>query len=379
MVYITVMQSPAYHQMTLEEFLFGNGDIRSLINPNTTNTRTYEFEKVSDRFASIFDVDELIGKLKTFNDQYEELREQPRQSLYREFKIPKKSRGFRTIDAPNQELMDALRRLKTIFEVDFKALYHTSAYAYIKGRSTIKCMQKHQEAESKWFAKYDLHNFFGSTTLEFAMKMFSMVFPFSQICQREDGKKELETALSLAFLNGGLPQGTPISPCITNIMMIPIDFNLNKTLRDFNGQRYVYTRYADDFQVSSKYTFCFRDVEKLIVDTLSYFGAPFMLNSDKTRYGSSSGANWNLGVMLNKDNQLTVGYQAKRRFQAALSSYILDRKNGIAWDRPDLQSLDGYYNYYRMVEGETIDKIVEHINHKFNVNVISMMRKDMSS
>lgn len=380
MTYITVFQSPSYHQMTLEEFLFGQSETTPLISTNETNTKTYEVNDVSERFLRRVDTDELIAKLKRFNDRTYPLREiENRHELYNEFKIPKKSGGYRPIAAPIPELMGALRSLKTIFEVDFKGLYHTSAYAYIKGRNTIKCIQKHQANDSKWFGKYDLHNFFGSTTLEFVMKMLSMVFPFSEVCLRETGRNELRTALELAFLDGGLPQGTPLSPTLTNIMMIPIDFALNKKLLDYNHQRFVYTRYADDFQISSKYSFPFREIENIITTTLKEFDAPFEINSKKTRYGSSSGANWNLGVMLNKDNEITVGYKAKKRFQAALSSYIMDRKNGIEWSLGDLQSLEGYYNYYLMVEGETIEKMVNHISEKFGVNVLELIKEGLRS
>ena len=68
----------------------------------------------------------------------------------------------------------------------------------------------------------------------------------------EKGKAELTKALELGFLDGGLPQGTPLSPTVTNIMMIPVDFKVARELREHNHQRFVYTRYADDFQISSK-------------------------------------------------------------------------------------------------------------------------------
>lgn len=377
MFYITVKQPPMYHQMTLEEFLFGTDVSDQMLNSNLSNTKTYEFDRISNRFLDTIDVQELIQVLTVFNEQTKTLREKPRHDLYREFHIPKKSGGLRKIDAPEPKLMDALRRLKTIFEEDFKALYHTSAFAYVKHRSTIDCIKRHQANESKWFGKYDLSNFFGSTTPEFVLHMFSMVFPFSEIMKDEVGKQEFETAISLAFLDGGLPQGTPISPTITNIMMIPVDFKLANGFRDFNNQRFIYTRYADDFQVSSKYTFSFREVEKYISDTLHEFGAPFQINSSKTRYGSSAGSNWNLGIMLNKDNEISVGYKKKKQFQAMLSSYIMDRKNGVVWDKSDIQTMDGYRNYYRMVEGDTIDKMVEHIGQKFGVNVVQMIKQDL--
>ena len=38
-------------------------------------------------------------------------------------------------------------------------------------------------------------------------------------------------------------------------MMIPVDFKLFKAFRSFNEQRFIYTRYADDFIISSKYDF----------------------------------------------------------------------------------------------------------------------------
>lgn len=378
MFYITVMQPPMYRQMTLEEFLFEvDTKPQAMINPNLTNTRTYEVERISEKFLERFDVAKLVTKLSQFNASTEELRAKPRHDLYRTFHIPKKSGGLRKIDAPEPELMDALRRLKTIFEEDFKALYHTSAFAYVKHRSTVDAVKRHQANESKWFGKYDLSNFFGSTTIDFAIKMLGMVFPFSEVIKSTVGERELRKAIELAFLDGGLPQGTPISPLITNIMMIPVDYKLANGFRDFNHQRFVYTRYADDFLVSSKYTFNFREVEKFIVDTLKSFGAPFTIKSEKTRYGSSAGSNWNLGVMLNKDNEITVGHKKKRQFQAMLASYIMDKKNGKDWDKSDVQTMEGYRNYYRMIEGDTIDKMVAHIGEKFGVDVVQLIKDDL--
>lgn len=379
MIYITVRQSPMYHQMTLEEFLFETETQPSLMNDNTTNTRTYEVESLSRHFLSKLHLNHLIGKLTTFNQETANLREVPRHDLYHTFYIPKKSGGLRKIDAPNPELMDTLRKLKIIFEDDFNALYHTSAFAYVRKRSTVDAVKRHQYNESKWFGKYDLSNFFGSTSPEFVEKMFSMIFPFSEVMKNPEGKEQLTTALSLAFLDGGLPQGTPISPIITNLMMIPIDFTLSKKLRQFEKQKFIYTRYADDFLISSRYDFDFKKIENLIIDTLRSFDAPFSIKSSKTRYGSSSGSNWNLGVMLNRENKLTIGYKKKRQFQAMLASYVMDKQNGVNWDLNDVQVLEGYRNYYRMIEGDTIDKIVEHIGKKFKVNIVRMIKDDLRS
>ena len=385
MVYITVKQSPMYRQMTMEEFLFGKDTGNYVLNANETNPRTYcrNYLTGAARRQLGADPQTLLQTLNTFNTVTSGLRERPRHDLYREFYIPKKSGGFRKIDAPNDELMGALRSLKRIFEEDFRVLYHTSAFAYIKNRSTLDAIKRHQANESRWYAKFDLHNFFGSTTLDFIIQQFSMIYPFSEVVALPHGKEALETALSLAMLDGGLPQGTPISPLITNIMMIPVDFKLANTLREFddsgtgNKQRFVYTRYADDFQISSRYNFRFRSVEKLIEDTLREFNAPFTINKTKTRYGSRAGKNFNLGVVVNKDNVITVGHKKKRQFKAMLTSYVLDTRNGIVWDKSDIQVLEGYRNYYRMVEQETIDGIVKAIGEKFNVDIVKMIKEDL--
>ena len=379
MTYITVRQSPMYHQMTLEEFLFQDEARDVLLNDSTTNTRTYEVpfltEYMERKFR--FDIHHLVEKLREFNDATASLRSVPRHSLYEEFYIPKRSGGLRRIDAPCPELMDALRRLKTIFEEDFRALYHTAAFAYVKKRSTIDAVKRHQANESRWYAKYDLHNFFGSTTLDFMIRQFSMVYPFSEVVKSKYGLSQLMTALELATLDGGLPQGTPISPLITNIMMIPIDYKLSNKLRNFEKQRFVYTRYADDFLVSSRYDFSYREIEKLMVDTLREFGAPFSINTNKTRYGSTAGKNWNLGVLVNANNEITVGHQKKRQFKAMLTSYVLDRRNGTAWDKHDIQIMEGLRSYYRMVEKDTIDEIVSKIGTKFGVDIPALIKEDL--
>lgn len=282
----------------------------------------------------------------------------------------------RRIDAPKQELKAALSSLKDIFEYRCGALYHTSAFAYVKGRSTVDAVRRHQANESRWFCKLDLSNFFGSTTVDFILKMFAQIHPFAEIM--EVNTPALKQALSLCVLGGVLPQGTPISPTITNIMMIPIDHKLSNTLRHFDEKQFVYTRYADDFLISSRIGFDFHKVEQFLNDTLSEFDAPFTINTQKTRYGSSAGSNWNLGVMLNRENKITVGHEKKRRFQAMVSSYVMDKLHGKDWDKSEIQKMEGYRSYYTMIEGDTIDRIITHLGEKFSVDIPSMIRRDLT-
>lgn len=385
MYYVTVMQSPMYHQITLDEFLFGDKKQCSMISSNTANTRTYSMERISDKLYMKTDVIKMLSMIKNFNNAYAYLRDvEDGHSLYYEFYIPKKSGGLRKIDAPEEDLMGALRTLKAIFEEGFynkdirNALYHTSAFAYVKNRSTLDAVKRHQSNESKWYGKLDFSNFFGSTTLDFTMSQFKKVYPFCVLCETKEGEEELRKALELAFLDGGLPQGTPISPLITNIIMIPIDHVLANGFRNFENQNYVYTRYADDMIISSRYNFDINKVIEYIDSVLKDFDAPFRIKPEKTRYGSSAGRNWNLGLMVTADNKITIGSKKKRQFEAMLSSFVLDTQNGKCWPYKDIQVLDGYRNYYKSVEGEVIDRIIEHIGNKYNVNIPRLIKDQLA-
>ncbi len=385
MYYITTKLPRMYSQVTLEQFLFDPELKTSVRNYNEDATRTRCVSEISEADKGKVNINYLRSKLEWFNNVHESLFNVEREKLYRTFYIPKKgkvkrgSSRFRKIDQPNDELMNALRVLKTIFENDFGALYHTNAYAYIKKRCNVRAVERHQANHSRWFASFDLSNFFGSTTPEYLIGMLEKIYPFCEVMKDERGKAALIKALDLAFLNGGLPQGTPLSPMLTNLMMIPIDYELTKTLGNYNKQHFIYTRYADDFDISSEYDFDYKCIEKLVTDTLLKFGAPFKLNTEKTHYGSSSGHNFMLGICLNDQNKITVGYKKKKEFQTMVSNYVMDYKNGIRWNKQDVQVLDGLRNYYKMVEHETIDNILNHLSEKFGVNIPELIKSDLKS
>ena len=206
------------------------------------------------------------------------------------------------------------------------------------------------------------------------MSMLCMTYPFCEFVRIDYGCKEiLEKALSLCFLRGGLPQGTPTSPMLTNAMMIPIDHAISKMCHEY-APHLCYTRYADDILISSQYSFRWSDVQGRIILILEKFGAPFTLHPDKTRYGSSAGRNWNLGVMLNADNRITIGHEKKKVFKAMVFQFMTDDMNGKPWNVEDVQHFLGLVSYYRMVERENIDDILATYSQKFNKDVEATAR-----
>lgn len=379
MPYITVPVVPHEHQITFEEVLFGTyREPKSYTNTNS-NTRTYFVPELSPAVYAKLNTNRLIFLLEQFAARHKALYEVDRKSLYRSFYIPKKSGGLRQIDAPTDPLMNALRELKTLLETEFFAMHHTSAFAYVKERCAVDAVKKHQHNDSWWFLKLDFSNFFGNTTPKFLLHMLSQIFPFSEVVKIPKGKTALINALDLCFLNGGLPQGTPISPMLTNLMMIPIDHRLSNCLREYKGSRYIYTRYADDLLISSRIKFDQNEIIEFVKATLRSFSAPFTIKDEKTRFGSRAGKNWNLGVMLNKDNKITIGNKNKKHFRAMLCNYVKDRQAGKSWDLHDVQVMRGLLEYYRSVEPEYIAALISRNNDQFRVNLIQMINADLSA
>lgn len=385
MPYVTAKMGPRHSQMSLWSDLLD--DLNDLSAPqvvpfNDTNTRTTYRDFIYFRGMNEM-LDGYVATLNAFNLKHAKfIQSDDMHEFYRYFKIPKRSGGLRQICAPTDELKAAQTELAAIFQNSFGVLYHTSAFAYIKKRCTIDFVKRHQNNESKWLLKLDFSNFFGSSTPEFVMSMLSNIWPFSGIVSRTGGRDALALALSICFLDNGLPQGSTISPLLSNIMMIPIDHQISNGLRDFSdGKRdlhMVYTRYADDIAISSKVDFDKDVVIAYVKSVLSMFSAPFSLNDEKTKYVSSAGSNWMLGVMLNKDNQITIGHKNKERFKAMLFTYLNDRRSGSPWELSDVQALAGKISYYRMVEPEAINKIIESYNRKFDTDVMDCIKNDVT-
>lgn len=368
--YITVNREPRVYQLTFEDIMYGLDESKLALQKDTRDTTTWKVDAINRRLIEKTDFNAMQAALRGFIERYQDLiAVEDKSTLYRSFKIPKRSGGLRQIDAPNDELKRALYDLKMIFEKKFYMSYHTAAFAYVHGRSTIDSVKRHQQNKSRWFLKTDMRHFFPSTSPEFLMKMLCMTFPFCAFVQDDWGNRELlEKALSLCFLNGGLPQGTPTSPMLTNALMIPIDHAISKMCHEYQPHL-CYTRYADDILISSEYSFKWTDVQNKLIAILNSFEAPFSLHPDKTRYGSSAGRNWNLGVMLNAENKITIGHEKKKVFKAMVFQFMTDDAKGVAWGLEDVQHFLGLISYYRMVEKESIDAILATYSAKFNKDV----------
>lgn len=403
-MYVTYWNPPKMRQITFEEILMGVSNLNQMkLSGDETSTRTICVKDVPRRLLNLTDVPAMIQQLKEFNMKWTELiNEQDLGVHYRHFSIPKRDGGWRPIDAPDTTLSDALIELRDLLKSFMIADYHTAAHAYIQNRSIITAVKAHVaghprtvvnqetgEVEVKafpnnWKVSLDFHGFFPSTTPDFVFGMLSTIYPFNLIMRYLEGGEQLRMALRLAFLRGGLPQGTPMSPWLTNVMMIPFDHLMSRKLSklkmaDGVTRQFTYTRYADDLHISCYLSFDPMEIQEIVIQALKFFNAPFCLNESKTRYGNrSSSENWMLGLMWNQNNEITVGWRNMKTFKAMVTNYIGAKKDGKDWDLEEVQHFNGLISYYKMVNRNATMDVIKKYNAKFHVNVEAMIHDDLT-
>lgn len=147
---------------------------------------------------------------------------------YRQFKIKKKTGGFRDITTPrNRSYVLILRYINEIL----KSIYTPSQYAmgFIEERSVVTNAEKH--IDQNYIFNIDLKDFFPSIERARIIKRLQLKpFNFPQeialligglCCMRKDCLSEDNNALKkYSYI---LPQGAPTSPIITNIICDKLD------------------------------------------------------------------------------------------------------------------------------------------------------------
>ena len=189
---------------------------------------------------------------------------------YEIFKIPKHSGGLRTISAPTGNLKILLENLYNTLTQHMDILPHDCAYAYTKGRDTFKALQRHTTSE--WFLKLDIKDFFPSCNKRLLMNKITKVFPFNIL--KTLIPEYFEKMIDYCLLNNQLPQGTNMSPMLTNTLMVEFDVKFTAFCQKHG---LIYTRYADDMLISGQEKFNFIYVQNTTIAMLRELGYNFTI------------------------------------------------------------------------------------------------------
>lgn len=170
----------------------------------------------------------------------------PADRKYTSFEIPKKNGGQRTIKAPVEKLKVLQRKLADLLqdcldEINAaRNLKDRAAHGFKRKRSIVTNARQHRNR--RWVCNIDLEDFFPSIN-------FGRVRGFFIKNRDFELRKDVATVLAqIACHDNSLPQGSPCSPVISNLVAHLLDMRLVKLARSTGCS---YSRYADDLTFST--------------------------------------------------------------------------------------------------------------------------------
>ena len=160
-----------------------------------------------------------------------------RENQYSSFVIAKKNGGQRNISAPNSALKEVQRRLNDLLQ--FIYWEKPSVHSFLRKRSIVTNARFH--VKKRFVFNIDLEDFFPSINFGRVRGLF--ISPPYNI-----NPKAATVIAQIACFNNELPQGSPCSPIISNMICSRMDSQLQALAK---RERCAYTRYADDITFST--------------------------------------------------------------------------------------------------------------------------------
>ncbi|WP_294920629.1 reverse transcriptase family protein [uncultured Prevotella sp.] len=281
---------------------------------------------------------------------------------YKQFKIKKKSGGFRQITTPrNHSYMLLLRYVNEIF----KAVYIPSDYAmgFTEERSVVTNANMHKGYN--YVFNIDLKDFFPSihqARLWKRLQLKPLFFkqPIANIIAGLCSMKEKMEDGSVRYI---LPQGAPTSPIITNMICDKLDRRLAGLAKRFGV---VYSRYADDITFSSMHNVYHPSGEFIKEIRRIVEGQGFVINEDKTRLQKLGTRQEVTGIIVSDKLNVSQKYVRNIRnilyiwrkygYATAFNKFFpkyKETKGYVKKGNPDMVNvLDGKLMYLKMVKGE---------------------------
>jgi len=261
------------------------------------------------------------------------LYKQPEATKYKIFQIPKRNGGQRTIKAPIDALKLLQHRLSDLLQdcVDeintANQRKDRTAHGFKRKRSIITNARQHRHR--RWVFNLDLEDFFPSIN-------FGRVRGFLLKNRDFELHEDVATVIAqIACHENSLPQGSPCSPVISNLIAHLLDMRLVKLASEAGC---TYSRYADDltFSTNKKEFPANIAVSAGTKDPASHFWLPsdglqkviertgFRINAKKTRQMYRTSRQDVTGLIVNK--KINVRWEYRHTVRAMVHSLVTTGK-----------------------------------------------------
>jgi RNA-directed DNA polymerase len=293
--------------------------------------------------------------------------ERRKRPLYTPLPLPLRRRSWKPIAtrktrwvwSPCEELKEVQGHIERLIASRF--VPHPIAHAYAKRRSNVTNARQHVGKE--WVLHLDLVNFFGSITHE-------MVFNALRGLLLDFSHEEIGVISRLCCHPGCLPQGSPASPILSNLVCFGMDEQLWALAQRLG---LTVTRYSDDIYFSSTSAILPEEIAlvrgrgasqnvALGLPLRRIFGLQgFEVNFTKVRFQDRSERQWVTGCVVN--DRVNVPREFYHAVRSRLHSW---ERHGIDIAarrfQPDLSverfrtSLRGLIDYIGQVKGRNDER-----------------------
>lgn len=250
---------------------------------------------------------------------------------YHRYIIPKKKGGQRTIAAPKPLMKKAQQTvLSGILE---KIPVSQSAHGFVRGKSVLSGAQEHL-AGPALLVNLDLKDFFPSITFARVRGLFQslgysgyVASLLAMLCTDCD-RMPIEVKGEIRHVKAGervLPQGSPASPMLTNVLCRHMDKRIQKEAVQHGCS---YSRYADDISLSFAQMpeeHAMRKAVHAVMCIVENEG--FEINHSKTRYLRSNTRQVVTGIVVNGP-QPGVPRDWVRALRAAIHNAAVQKETG---------------------------------------------------
>ena len=258
---------------------------------------------------------------------------------YKEFDIPKKSGGTRRITAPVGKLKGVLKCLSQILAPYYSPLESTHGFAV--GRSVASNASVH--VDKNYVLNIDLKDFFpsiSSARVKIALLDHGLNQEVSELISRLVTIPVAKEGSQITV--HALPQGSPCSPLISNMVCLNLDRRLEGLAKRFGVE---YTRYADDMTFSSNHHVYSASGEFLADLYRIVEECGFTINEKKARLQKRGERQEVTGVVVNE--KINSHRSFRKNLRAAVFSAEL---NGCS--RSEFNSIMGRISYLSMLRGK---------------------------
>jgi group II intron reverse transcriptase/maturase len=269
-------------------------------------------------------------------------------SLVQGTRIPKASGGSRLLGIPTVKDRLVQQAIHQVLSPRYERIFSAHSYGFRPQRSAHQALLqggRHVETGHTWLVEVDLEKFFDTVNHNRTMWLLS----------RRIGDKRLlkliHRFLQAGMLEGGLisqrvagtPQGGPLSPLISNIILDELDKELER-----RGHRFV--RYADDLRVFVRSE---ASAQRVMASMTRFIEGRMKLkvNQDKSKVCKNYETNF-LGHGFLNDGRLFLSKESEARLKARVRA-VTKRNRGISLNRvvAELNSaLRGWLNYFRFAQ-----------------------------